>query len=93
MKYKGNNEKLRNLNQNWEHMTWDEEGLRAECAKFSPEALAKFESFGARNSCSIRFNCRISDLVIIEHSSGHIGFGKPFCNKPNSWFVYGGYSI
>ena len=45
MKYKGNNEKLRNLNQNWEHMTWDEEGLRAECAKFSPEALAKFESF------------------------------------------------
>jgi len=44
-KYQGNTEKLRFLNQNWEHMTWDEEGLRSECEKFSPEALTKFDSF------------------------------------------------
>jgi mannosyltransferase OCH1-like enzyme len=43
--YHGNSEKLRILNQNWEHMKWDEEGLRAECAKFSQEALTKFEKF------------------------------------------------
>lgn len=44
-KYHGYTEKLAILNQNWEHMKWDEEGLRVECAKFSPEALDKFESF------------------------------------------------
>lgn len=44
-RYHGYTEKLEILNQNWEHMKWDEEGLRTECTKFSPEALAKFESF------------------------------------------------
>lgn len=44
-KYRDDTEKLSILNANWEHMKWDEEGLRAECKKFSPEALAKFEGF------------------------------------------------
>lgn len=44
-KYHTDTEKLSILNPNWEHMKWDEESLRAECAKFSPEALAKFEEF------------------------------------------------
>jgi hypothetical protein len=44
-KYTKNVESLRILNQNWEHKTWDAESLRAECEKFSPEALAKFDGF------------------------------------------------
>jgi mannosyltransferase OCH1-like enzyme len=44
-KYHEYTEKLAILNQNWEHMKWDELGLRAECAVFSPEAVAKFDSF------------------------------------------------
>ena len=45
IKYLSDVEKLENMNKDWEHMKWDEEGLRAECAKFSPEALAKFDGF------------------------------------------------
>lgn len=37
--------KLSILNQNWEHMKWDEESLRAECEKFSRKALDKFDRF------------------------------------------------
>ena len=44
-KYREDTEKLSILNPDWEHMKWDEEGLRAECAKFSPEALYKFDGF------------------------------------------------
>ena len=44
-KYSADTEKLSSLNPNWEHMKWDEDSLRTECAKFSPEALAKFEEF------------------------------------------------
>ena len=44
-KYHTDTEKLSILNPNWEHMKWDEESLRAECEKFSPEALAKFDEF------------------------------------------------
>jgi len=44
-KYLYNTEKLGILNQNWEHMKWDEESLRTECRKFSPEAVSKFEGF------------------------------------------------
>jgi mannosyltransferase OCH1-like enzyme len=44
-KYIKNVESLRILNQNWEHQTWDEGSLRAECEKFSPEAAAKFDGF------------------------------------------------
>lgn len=44
-KYHADTEKLSILNQNWEHKKWDEESLRSECEKFSPEALAKFDSF------------------------------------------------
>lgn len=44
-KYHGYTESLAILNQNWEHMKWDEGSLRAECEKFSPEALAKFDGF------------------------------------------------
>jgi mannosyltransferase OCH1-like enzyme len=44
-KYAKNVESLRILNKNWEHKTWDEQSLRAECEKFSPEALAKFDGF------------------------------------------------
>jgi mannosyltransferase OCH1-like enzyme len=44
-RYNGDSEKLAILNQNWEHMKWDEEGLRAECEKMGPDVLAKFDSF------------------------------------------------
>lgn len=44
-KYQRDTEKLAILNQNWEHMKWDEKSLRTECEKFSPEALAKFDGF------------------------------------------------
>jgi mannosyltransferase OCH1-like enzyme len=44
-KYRENTESVRIFNPNWEHMTWDEESLRAECEKFSPEAAAKFDSY------------------------------------------------
>jgi len=44
-KYSKNVESLRILNQNWEHKKCDEQSLRAECEKFSPEALAKFDGF------------------------------------------------
>lgn len=44
-KYIQNVQSLRILNQNWEHMTWDEQSLRAECEKFSSEALTKFDGF------------------------------------------------
>lgn len=44
-KYHEDVEKLSILNQNWEHKKWDEKSLRAECEKFSPEALAKFDGF------------------------------------------------
>jgi len=44
-KYRKDTEKLSTLNPDWEHMKWDEEGLRSECAKFSPEAAAKFDGF------------------------------------------------
>jgi mannosyltransferase OCH1-like enzyme len=45
-KYTKNVQSLRNLNENWEHLTWDEDSLRIECEKFSPEAAAKFDNFG-----------------------------------------------
>lgn len=44
-KYHGDTEKLSILNQTWEHVKWDEQSLRTECEKFSPEALAKFDGF------------------------------------------------
>jgi mannosyltransferase OCH1-like enzyme len=44
-KYTGDTDKLSILNPNWEHLKWDEESLRSECEKFSPQALTKFESF------------------------------------------------
>jgi len=44
-KYREDTEKLSILNPNWDHMKWDEMSLRAECEKFSPEALTKFEEF------------------------------------------------
>jgi mannosyltransferase OCH1-like enzyme len=44
-KYRLDTERLSFLNQNWEHMKWDEKSLRRECEKFSPEALAKFDGF------------------------------------------------
>lgn len=44
-KYHEDTDKLAILNQNWEHKKWDEDSLRDECGKFSPEALAKFEGF------------------------------------------------
>jgi hypothetical protein len=44
-KYREDTEKLSILNQNWEHKKWDEGSLRAECEKFSPEALSKFDEF------------------------------------------------
>ena len=44
-KYREDTEKLSILNQNWEHKKWDEGSLRAECEKFSSEALVKFEEF------------------------------------------------
>lgn len=44
-KYREDAEKLSNFNQNWEHKKWDEHSLRAECEKFSPDALLKFEEF------------------------------------------------
>jgi len=44
-KYHRDTEKLSILNQNWEHVKWDEQSLRAECEKFSPEALVKFDGF------------------------------------------------
>lgn len=44
-KYHRDTEKLSILNQNWTHMKWDEQSLRAECAKFGPSAVAKFDSF------------------------------------------------
>ena len=43
--YHGYTESLAILNQNWEHMKWDEGSLRTECEKFSPEALTKFDGF------------------------------------------------
>jgi hypothetical protein len=45
IKYMSDVEKLAIFNQNWEHKKWDEKSLRAECEKFSPEALAKFDGF------------------------------------------------
>jgi mannosyltransferase OCH1-like enzyme len=44
-KYHDDVYKLEILNQNWEHKKWDEESLRAECEKFSPLALIKFDGF------------------------------------------------
>ena len=44
-KYHRDCEKLAILNQNWEHMKWDEGSLRDECEKFGPGALEKFNSF------------------------------------------------
>jgi mannosyltransferase OCH1-like enzyme len=44
-KYSKNIESLRTLNPEWKHKTWDEEALRTECEKFSPEALSKFDEF------------------------------------------------
>lgn len=44
-RYTDDVEKLSILNEKWNHMKWDETSLRIECEKFSPEALAKFESF------------------------------------------------
>jgi len=44
-KYNKNVQSLRILNENWDHMTWDEQSLRTECEKFSSEALAKFDGF------------------------------------------------
>jgi|694.fasta_scaffold00451_83 mannosyltransferase OCH1-like enzyme len=45
MRYMSDVEKLENMNKDWEHMKWDEESLRSECVKFSPEALTKFDGF------------------------------------------------
>ena len=44
-KYHGYMESLAILNQNWEHMKWDEGSLRAECEKLGPETLEKFDGF------------------------------------------------
>jgi len=44
-KYHGYMESLAILNQNWEHMKWEEGSLRAECEKLGPEALEKFDGF------------------------------------------------
>jgi mannosyltransferase OCH1-like enzyme len=44
-KFRPNVQSLHELNPSFEHLQWDEEGLRRECAKISPAALAKFDSF------------------------------------------------
>jgi mannosyltransferase OCH1-like enzyme len=44
-KYHSDTEKLSILNKIWDHKKWDEESLRDECEKFSPEALEKFNGF------------------------------------------------
>jgi mannosyltransferase OCH1-like enzyme len=44
-KYQEDTEKLSIMNQNWEHKKWDEQSLRAECEKFSSDALTKFDGF------------------------------------------------
>lgn len=44
-KYHSDVEKLEFLNPTWEHKKWDEKTLRAECEKFSPDALSKFDGF------------------------------------------------
>jgi mannosyltransferase OCH1-like enzyme len=44
-KFKGNVGLLHTLNPDYKHMQWDEQGLRAECAKVGPEVMDKFDSF------------------------------------------------
>lgn len=45
VEYLGYTESISILNPNWEHKKWDDTSLRAECAKFSPEAVAKYDSY------------------------------------------------
>lgn len=44
-KFTQNVEKLRLLNINWEHKTWDEAQLRAACEEYGVECLARFDSY------------------------------------------------
>lgn len=44
-KFHGNVKRLHDLNPNYTHMKWDEEGLRLECRKYGEECLRKFDSF------------------------------------------------
>jgi mannosyltransferase OCH1-like enzyme len=44
-KFRPNVQSLHELNPTFEHLQWDEEGLRRECAKISPAVLKKFNSF------------------------------------------------
>ena len=43
--YSGYVESIEILNPNWDHKKWDDQTLRAECEKFSPDALAKYDSY------------------------------------------------
>ena len=43
--YSGYVESIAILNPKWDHKKWDDQTLRAECAKFSPEAAAKYDSY------------------------------------------------
>ena len=44
-KFHGNVEKLRILNPNWEHKTWNESQLRSACEEYGPECLARFDAY------------------------------------------------
>lgn len=44
-KYLGYIESVSILNPKWEHKQWDDKKLRKECRLFSPEALAKYDSY------------------------------------------------
>lgn len=44
-KFNDNVKALHELNPNYTHMKWDEEGLRLECRKYGDECLKKFDSF------------------------------------------------
>lgn len=43
-KFKPNVQSLHELNPSFEHLQWDEQSLRRECAKISPAILAQFDS-------------------------------------------------
>jgi hypothetical protein len=38
-------EKLRRLNPDWEHKTWDEAQLRKACEQYGPECVARFDAY------------------------------------------------
>jgi len=44
-KFHRNVEKLRLLNLNWEHKTWDETQLRAACEEYGPECVTRFDAY------------------------------------------------